>query len=234
MLASSGELLHNFGMSQHQSLDKWGVHTGYDAFVAAAHEELVATSAQVLESIDVETVRTSLRHPNGFLVRVLNSDETGQLRLHIWPTDRQGDQAPHSHPWHLSSLVLAGTYPEYLPDVQMTDGGSHEIMIPVLNEQRQYTGITSTGRTVDFDLGNLHEYAAGEQHVLPAGAYHATPLPGGSPLITLARTGPQLYGAPSFLREITSADDPPMSVIDRMPPTPAEAEAIWAEIEAIL
>jgi len=217
-----------------QARGNWAALDGYEEHIAASSGELVDEGERILGELSVDTVRSAAYHPNGFLVTKLRADEAGQLRLHIWPPARSYNILPHTHPWHMSSLVLAGTYIEFLPTVELDDAGGYELMVPNYNSSHQQVGVRSTGRVVSFLAGMPHSYDAGQTHSLPGGAFHSTLMPSDGPVITLMRAGPQLFDNPFFVRDMR--DHPVTRSLDaeRPNPTEAEAQAIWAQLQPIL
>ncbi|MDB5182380.1 MAG: hypothetical protein JWO47_164 [Candidatus Saccharibacteria bacterium] len=217
-----------------QARGEWAVDIGFDEHVAASSGTLRSEGAQILDAISIETVLQSTYHPNGFLVTKYKADETGQRRLHIWPTTRDYNMLPHTHPWHMASLVLAGTYIEFLPAVELVEKSDYELMVPSYNAAHQQVGVQSTGRAVKFWPGRYHHYDAGEIHTLPAGAFHSTLMPEKHPVLTLVSCGPQLFDNPHFVRDTRSQPVAQSLEADRPHPNQAEAEIIWAELQTIL
>src|SRR4051794_32510228 len=113
-------------MEKLSSYGGWEAMEGYEDFIAQASIELDSISNDVLGQLTPDTIAQSYHHPNGFLVNTLDSSADGQLRLHIWPVGRVDDLTPHSHPWHMASKVLAGTYYEFLPTVQFDPASAQE------------------------------------------------------------------------------------------------------------
>jgi hypothetical protein len=212
----------------------WECLNGYEEFIGHAALELAHVSDDILKKISPKVIAESYHHPNGFLVNTLRSDAEGQLRLHIWPVGRVDDLTPHSHPWHMASRVLAGTYVEYLPSVKFDPTTANELIVPRYNEQRVQTGFIETGRTVSFELGEPDAYNRGETHYLPAGAFHVTPLPRRLPILTLVRTSAQLFDTPSFVKRTVHVEEQMTLTESRRSPTPVETEAIWNQVEALL
>jgi hypothetical protein len=217
-----------------RSIGEWGTLIGYEEFRDSARPQLEKLSNKVLSGITRASLGSTVHHPNGFLVNTLAISPDGQLRLHIWPTGRVDDLTPHSHPWHLASIVLAGDYVEYIPYVSLDDKSRHELMVPSYNDTMQQIGIQATQRTVSFELGQPRTYQAGEMHFLPAGVFHVTPLPTEKPFVTLVRTGPQLYDNPSFVKRETNQSDQLSVMSDRKRPTDDEIEIIWSQLAPIV
>lgn len=211
----------------------WETTIGYEAFIEEAVPQLQDLSKTVLHGLSKSALRRTVHHPNGFLVNTLESSPEGQFRLHIWPTGRIDDLTPHSHPWHLASIVLAGNYVEFIPRVELDDTSSHELMVPTYNEARQQTGVTTTDRRVSFDLGESASYQPGDFHFLPGGAFHVTPLPIEIPFVTLVKTGPQLYDNPSFVKRTQNVEEQ-IGGTDRQPPTDEEIEIIWEQLAPVI
>lgn len=214
----------------------WAVYDGFEGHIAASAEELPREAERILQDFTIDTVRNSTYHPNGFLVNKYRSDETGQLRLHIWPTTREFDLLPHTHPWHMASLVMAGTYIEFLPAVELELGRQtdHELMVPSYNSAHEQVGVESTGQSVSFIYGRNYSYDTGEFHFLPAGAFHSTLMPDKEPILTLVRTGLQLYNNPSFVRDARDQSVSGSLEADRARPSEDEIHAIWEQLQSIL
>jgi hypothetical protein len=212
----------------------WAVTNGYEEFIKEADQELKASAAEVLANISPDSIRGSLQHPNGFLVNTLKNNAEGQLRLHFWPTGRFDDLTPHSHPRHMASLILAGTYTEFIPDVKLNDASEHKLMGTVFNEERQQIGNGYTGRNVRFSLGKLATYTAGESHYLPAGEFHITPLPETAAIITLIRTSQQLFETPTYVLRQRNQEAQLSNAPDRKPPTEDEVQTIWSQLVPII
>ncbi len=218
-----------------QDYGGWAYTEGFDEFVTQSQLELASMADDVLGDITLQTILDSVRHPNGFFVTKLRDEPEGQLRLHLWPTVRNNDILPHTHPWHLSSLVLAGTYIEFLPAVDMNPKGDYELMVPHYNESHEQDGVETTGHNVGvYPIDPYRHYDAGEFHSLPAGAFHSTMMPRSEPVLTLMRTSRQFYDNPSFVQNRGAPKTGQSLATDRPNPTREEAEEIWAQIEPTL
>lgn len=213
---------------------EWAVLDGYEEFVEKSLQELAAIRDEVASSLGPDAIRATLQHPNGFLVRTLDNSDDGQLRLHIWPTGVETDVTPHSHPWHMASLVLAGAYSEYIPSVRIDEAGEHQLYVSYFSEDRQQVGSKLSGRKFSIDLGELTVYHAGEYHILPAGAFHATPLPQTQPIVTLVRTSRQFYENPSYFESKLNRELQMSKAADREPPSEEQVRAIWRTLEPLL
>jgi hypothetical protein len=221
-------------MEANRQYSGWAATEGYDDFKKSSSFELGKIGEIVLDSITADSLRGSLRHPNGFLVNTLENESEGQLRLHIWPTGRVDDLTPHSHPWHMSSLVLAGTNREYIPTVRLNEDNGRPLMGTGFDEERKQITNAYTGRDVSFELGDLATYNARDYHHLPAGEFHITPLPQVEPIITLVRTGRQLFDNPTYVLRTTYTKEQLSNASDRKSPTEEEVELIWTQIKPIL
>jgi hypothetical protein len=212
----------------------WAYECGYSEFVEETTEELQELGEDLLANFSPDSIRGSLHHPNGFLVNTLDNNPDRQLRLHIWPTGKFVGLTPHSHPWHMTSLVLAGVYTEYIPDVQIDALSQHELMGTSFNEDRKQTGNGYTGQNVRFELGSAATYLAGQFHSLPAGEFHITPLPTTEPIITLVRTSPQFFNNPTYVLSDINKELQLTNAADRQPPSEEEVIRVWEELVPIL
>ncbi|MGZ6005458.1 MAG: hypothetical protein ACXWLH_04895 [Candidatus Saccharimonadales bacterium] len=213
---------------------EWSVHEGYEEFVDRATEELDRLKDGIRDLLSPLMIRICKRHPNGFLVCRLARSSEGQIRLHIWPTGIETDVTPHSHPWHMVSIVLAGVYREYIPEVKLDDTSSNGLTVSTFDKDGKQIDSTPSGRNVSFDLGEITEYPADNMHKLPAGAFHATPLPQEQPIVTLVRTSPQLYPNPNFVESDLNRELKMPTEADRHPPTEQQVQAIWSELKPLL
>lgn len=214
----------------------WQVEDGFEEFVQTARECLDEQADEILLELAEDGLQGFRKHPNGFWVRTLENDAHHQLRLHVWPPSSIPELTPHSHPWHMASRVLAGTYVEHLPGVDIfSQNPTHDLMVPKYNDRYEQVGVQPAQQRVRFDLGELHRYDAGDYHYLPAGAFHATPLPENDPLLTLVYTGPQLYSNPSFVESNVQPSSREKASFhkDRELVSPEEAAALWLEIERV-
>jgi len=221
-------------MTSREEFSGWTYTGGYDEFVEEATQELEAIGNGVLASINPDSIRSSLRHPNGFLVNTLDNDPDRQLRLHIWPTGNFVGLTPHSHPWHMTSLVLAGVYTEYIPDVKLDSTSEHQLIGTRFDKDRRQIGNGYTGQNVNFELGELRSYERGQYHNLPAGEFHITPLPLTEAIVTLVRTSPQFFSNPTYVLSEVNKTAQLTTASDRKPPNEDEVLKIWEELVLIL
>lgn len=221
-------------MSVERQFSAWAVDDGYDEFVARATDNLTAVGSYVLGEITRDTVAESTWHPNGFLINKTQMEDGEWLRLHIWPTLRVDDLTPHSHNWHMASLVLAGTYLEYVPNVRLDNDSGFKLMGTVFDENGDQKDNQYTGRNVDFELGPLASYSAGDFHYLPGGEFHVTPLPEDQPIVTLVHTGRQLFKTPTYVLRQINQDLQLTNAEDRPAPTADQVDQIWSEVKPII
>lgn len=146
--------------------------------------EIFDTVVPNLEQFDAQW------HPLGFMSFKLGTlPDFGTLRLHIWPEGlrRESPRGPkiHDHAWHLSSLVLAGTYIDTLYEVEEVAGSYSE-------DERNESGLLrvykpkllTTSAFLDTDGScakaaayQTREIPAGETHAIPVHTFHTTDVP---------------------------------------------------------
>jgi hypothetical protein len=162
----------------------------------------VQEASRILQRLTPQGLRRASVHPDGFLKLSIGPDNgvlDGQVRLHFWIPGRAGTRQPHGHPWHLASLVLAGTYNEYLPDLRATDSGrlrKFKVLYPPKKDER--AGVHQVGTDVfESEPGPLYRTSKGGTHYLPAGPIHmsAPDISGG---ITLAVMSPRFKNEAYF------------------------------------
>ncbi len=104
------------------------------------HQEYIERTAELLPKLGevvMDTVVPRLEnfsgawHPSGFVVFQLGIHPNfGQLRLHAWPNHlrKLGDigDTIHDHSWHISSLVLNGTYSDNIIELEPVNVNSEE------------------------------------------------------------------------------------------------------------
>lgn len=143
-------------------------------------------------------------HPLGFMAyRLGNIAAFGTLRLHIWPAGLRKDspRGPkiHDHAWHLSSLVMSGTYTDEIYEVE-------EVERPVFSEDdRREQGLlrvyrpkfTETSASLDTDGScaiatptERRRFEAGLTHDIPVRVFHLTDIPPTESVTTLLIESP--------------------------------------------
>lgn len=166
----------------------------FPAYVAAASRVIKAITPEILK-------RQAMVHPDGFLkvqIGPQHGVHDGQVRLHFWIPGRRSTEQPHSHPWHLASFVLAGTYREYQPVMRPTLRGLNEYRVKYPNGQDVRAGVERVGRqTFACDRGELHKTKTGDAHYLPTGPTHMS-SPDGLGGITLAVMSPRFADEAHF------------------------------------
>lgn len=131
-------------------------------------------------------------HPNGFVVFELGPLPSGALRLHIWPEEervvRHSSVNPHTHPWDLYAVILAGTYAERLlePSATAVGGEFHAAEIDYLRDR----DALSPSGTCRLRPQSAASFTVGQAHTVPAGAIHETLVPAGTFASTLLVTSP--------------------------------------------
>ncbi|MCF1485576.1 hypothetical protein B7W85_02485 [Allorhizobium ampelinum] len=134
----------------------------------------------------------SLYHENGFTkISLWKSENTAQLRLHIWPNVQYSDTGIHSHRWDLSSYVISGTlhawnYRQMSPETTM----------PKHNLFRIYDAVAGNQPFEDAGHAGLKVSAAytvsdGEGHYLDFETMHKIHKSGGRKAFTLMLSGPE-------------------------------------------
>lgn len=129
-------------------------------------------------------------HPLGFMSFKLGTiTDFGTLRLHIWPKDlrRQSPRGPkiHDHAWHLSSLVLSGTYTDTLYEVEEVAGAYTETQRNAADLLRVYrpklqttsTFLDTDGTCAKATPYQTREIPADRTHVIPVHTFHTTDVP---------------------------------------------------------
>ncbi len=131
----------------------------------------------ILSTIERQAGRDAIWHPLGFVSSTLQADDSGILKLHLWPRGERRPKQPnwaiHDHSFHISSRVLAGK----------VQNVSYEV-IPGESARRytvSYTNFDSvlvaTSETVDCITVATKTMVAGDRYELPLGTYHETIVP---------------------------------------------------------
>lgn len=120
-------------------------------------------------------------HPLGFMSWKLGKIVgVGTLRLHAWPAGlrHESPRGPkiHDHAWHLSSLVLDGTYTDTIFDV-------HEVGKVTSEQERKQLGLLrvfkpvlrTTSAALETD-GTCATAIAIQDRVVPANEMHRIPI----------------------------------------------------------
>ena len=170
----------------------------YDDFVAECHRrwpQYLRVVSGILRGLTPNLLRTASPHPDGFVKLAIGPPgwvADGQVRLHFWLPGRTPSQQPHSHPWHLGSLALAGVYHEHQPTLLAVDSGClRKFEVSYLPGQDVRTDVRPVGaQTYRSEPGELLATEEGTAHFLPAGPVHMS-APDGSGGITLAVTSPR-------------------------------------------
>jgi hypothetical protein len=153
------------------------------------------SAKRVLNTITPACLSTASVHPDGFLkipIGPANGMRDGRVRLHFWLPGRSSIREPHSHPWHLSSLVIAGTYREYLPKLEPDFNGTFaRYEVQYYPDRDARLEVRRTGaESFNAVMGALHKTPQGQTHHLPEGPVHMS-SPDGSGAITLAVMSPR-------------------------------------------
>ncbi|CAN5171224.1 hypothetical protein BH09PAT3_BH09PAT3_0720 [soil metagenome] len=178
----------------------------YDSFLESVNrsaDNYLGAASRVLKNLTADDLRkNAMVHPDGFLKLQIGPNNwvhDGQVRLHLWIPGREGTKQPHSHPWHLASWVVAGSYNEYLPKLhEVTDGqlAHYRIAYPSSTDQR--LGVTRIGESVfTTETGSLQTTPEGGIHALPAGPTHMS-APDGRGGVTLAVMSPRFKDEAEF------------------------------------
>ena len=150
-----------------------------------------AAAAQVIRTMTKEKLSSATMHPDGFIKLQIGPEDfaaNGQVRLHFWVPGRLGTKQPHSHPWHLASRNLVGTYTEFLPRLAEDDGAKlnrYQISYPSGKDQRAGITVPERHKLYRKEDGAAQITPEGMNHYLPAGPIHMS-SPDGAGGITLA------------------------------------------------
>jgi hypothetical protein len=146
---------------------------------------------RIIRELTADDLRGAAVHPDGFLKMPIGPQNwvaDGQVRLHFWLPERKATRQPHGHPWHLASMVLAGAYREYLPDLRPDGSGDlRKFFVTYPPGVDARTGVRRVGdEWYRNEPGPLYETRPGDTHCLPAGPVHmSSPDAGGAITLTV-------------------------------------------------
>jgi len=130
-------------------------------------------------------------HPTGFLVLSLLRRPEGALRLHLWPEQAREHGTPcwpvHDHVWDLRAHVLCGRV-ESRRYVVIDDEHGDAVLYAVGYGEGRSSCMRRSPRRVSVRPGPPRWIAAGERYEVAAGEFHASSVPAGELVATLAMT----------------------------------------------
>ena len=153
-------------------------------------------------------------HPLGFMSWKLGTvASVGTLRLHTWPAGlrRESPRGPkiHDHGWHLSSLIMEGTYTDTIFDVQEVGGVTSEeirkrrdllrVFRPVLKETS--AALETDGTCAIATAVEDRSYGAGTTHRIPIKVFHITDIEPHKMATTLVLESPPINGHTRILMD---------------------------------
>lgn len=202
----------------------------HEAYCKEAGELLLKLSGPVVnDAIPSLASYPAKWQPMGFQIYDLGIyPELGFLRLHVWPANVrrviQKADVIHSHPRHIASTVLSGTYSDLIFDVRQGTGQQNG---PQANEYTVYSKAINPDQTevllsedtvVEVTVKEDRKITTGSQHFIAPGIFHQTNVPLTESCVTLA------------FNSFRTSTDGPYVLLDELPSPVAELrEAITTE-----
>lgn len=177
-------------------------------------------------------------HPSGFVVFQLGIHPSfGQLRLHVWPDHLRkiGDigDTIHDHSWHVSSLILKGTYSDDILDLEPVLVGSEEerrqqgllhVFEALYSAEDKSIVLATSGECVRITHKQERHVPEGNMHAIEPRIFHQPTIPKTTGAATLVLNSFRaVENGPYVLMDSPNELQPPRS---RQPATQQDVDFI--------
>lgn len=211
-----GELLKRFREGNEAGLGLNGDYRDPSIFYPKAEALLQDAREEVYDEFIPNLERQQgTWHPLGFMAWKLGRLESlGVLRMDMWPAGfrQESPRGPkiHDHTWHLSSLVLDGTYEDTLYSVEEVDQKvlseeerQRQNLLRVFRPSysKENPGLVTDGTCAIVEPIEGRTIEAGGMHTIDTGVFHTTTIPMGRLAATLVLESPAIHKHPRILMD---------------------------------